>query len=46
MIETVEIVNEDSPCGFVVINKCDMKKGDVVYGEKKKAGRPKKEDKD
>ena len=40
--ETVEIESKGSPTGFVVINKSDLKDGDVVKGEKK-AGRPKKE---
>jgi hypothetical protein len=45
-IETVKINNPKAPGEFIIINKSDLKKDDVIYGEKPvKPGRPKKVDK-
>lgn len=39
-IETVKIKDDSHPCGYVVINKCDMKDDDKLYqGEQKKTRR-------
>lgn len=32
-IETVKVIRPDAPGGYVVINKDDLKPGDVIYGE-------------
>ena len=41
-IETVKIVREDAPGGYVVINKSDLKPDDVLYGEERPAPTKKK----
>jgi len=38
-VETVVIVHESRPNG-VTINKSDLKEGDVIWGEQKKAKKP------
>jgi len=33
ILETVKIVNKDDKDGYCIINKCDLKEGDVLFGE-------------
>lgn len=35
MLETIKIVDKNNKRGWVIINKSDMKDGDVAYKEKK-----------
>lgn len=35
MLETIKITDKNNKRGWVIINKSDMKDGDVVYKEKK-----------
>lgn len=37
MLETIKIVDKNNKRGWVIINKSDIKGGDVVYKEKKTA---------
>lgn len=40
-METVKIVSKGFKCGFIIINKQDLKDGDVVYKEPKAKPEPK-----
>lgn len=47
MLETIKIADENNRRGWVIINKSDMKDGDIAYDEKnvdadKKDDKPKK----
>lgn len=37
LLETVKIKHESSKSGFAIINKSDLKEGDVLYGEETQA---------